>query len=61
MPIKDRLRAKIIRKKGSEMCARNKGMMIDENEVELDLKLKESFKNKQFYKTGLVYKNEKQI
>ena len=34
--------------------------MIDENEIELELKLKESFKNKQFYKSGLVYKNEKE-
>jgi len=34
--------------------------MIDDNEIELELKLKDSFKNKSFYKTGLVYKNEKQ-
>ena len=33
--------------------------MIDEDEIELDLKLKDNFKNKQFYKTGLVYGNEK--
>ncbi|KKR79777.1 MAG: hypothetical protein UU24_C0002G0013 [Candidatus Nomurabacteria bacterium GW2011_GWA2_40_9] len=33
--------------------------MMDDNQIELELKLKESFKNKQFYKTGLVYKNER--
>jgi len=37
----------------------NEGMM-DEDTEEKELKLKESFKNKQFYKSGLVYKNERQ-
>lgn len=33
--------------------------MIDENEVEVDLELKEEFKKSSFYKTGLVYANER--
>ncbi len=33
--------------------------MMDEDEVEVELKLKEEFKNSCFYKTGLVYSNEK--
>ena len=33
--------------------------MLDENEVEVELKLKEEFKKSSFYKTGLVYANEK--
>ncbi|MCK4354924.1 DEAD/DEAH box helicase family protein [Candidatus Parcubacteria bacterium] len=33
--------------------------MIDENEVEVELKLKEEFKKTNFYKFGLVYANEK--
>ncbi len=33
--------------------------MFDENEVEVELKLKEGFKKSSFYKTGLVYVNEK--
>jgi len=33
--------------------------MIDENEVEVELKLKEEFKKTNFYKSGLVYANEK--
>ena len=33
--------------------------MIDENEIEVELKLKEKFKDSDFYKSGLVYANEK--
>lgn len=33
--------------------------MLDEKEVEVDLKLKEEFKKSSFYKTGIVYANEK--
>ena len=33
--------------------------MIDENEVEVELKLKDEFKRSNFYKFGLVYANEK--
>ncbi len=33
--------------------------LIDEDEIEVELKLKERFKQSQFYKTGLVYANEK--
>lgn len=33
--------------------------MIDENEVEVELKLKENFKKTSFYKSGLIYANEK--
>ena len=33
--------------------------MLDENEVEVELKLKEGFKKSSFYKSGLVYANEK--
>lgn len=33
--------------------------MLDENEVEVELKLKEEFKKSSFYKSGLVYANEK--
>lgn len=33
--------------------------MIDENEVEVELKLKKEFKKTNFYKSGLVYANEK--
>jgi len=33
--------------------------MIDENEVEVELKLKEEFKKTNFYKSGLIYANEK--
>lgn len=32
--------------------------LIDENEVEIDLKLKEAFKESRFYKSGLVWKND---
>ncbi len=32
--------------------------LIDENEIEVDLKLKEAFKETRFYKSGLVWKNE---
>jgi type III restriction enzyme len=34
--------------------------MMDENQVEVELKLKEDFKKSSFYKSGLVYANEKQ-
>jgi len=33
--------------------------MLDENEIEVELKLKEKFKKSSFYKSGLVYINEK--
>ena len=33
--------------------------MIDENEMEVELKLKKEFKKTNFYKSGLVYANEK--
>lgn len=33
--------------------------MIDESELEVELKLKEDFKKTKFYKSGLVYANEK--
>jgi len=33
--------------------------MIDENELEVELKLKEEFRKTKFYKSGLVYANEK--
>jgi type III restriction enzyme len=33
--------------------------MIDENEIEVELKLKQEFKKTNFYKSGLVYANEK--
>ena len=33
--------------------------MIDDNEIEVDLLLKETFKKSEFYKTGLVYSNKK--
>jgi len=33
--------------------------IIDENELEVELKLKEEFKKTKFYKSGLVYANEK--
>ncbi|NQU83469.1 MAG: DEAD/DEAH box helicase family protein, partial [Parcubacteria group bacterium] len=33
--------------------------MLDENEIEVDLYLKDKFKKSQFYKSGLVYANEK--
>ncbi|MDD5463608.1 MAG: DEAD/DEAH box helicase family protein [Candidatus Moranbacteria bacterium] len=32
--------------------------LIDENEIELDLNLKEEFKKTDFYKSGMVWKNE---
>ena len=32
--------------------------LIDDNEIEVDLKLKEAFKETRFYKSGLVWKNE---
>ncbi len=35
--------------------------LIDEDEIEVELKLKESFKENKFYKSGLVYKNERII
>jgi len=34
--------------------------MLDENEEEVELKLKDKFKTTPFYKTGLVYANEKE-
>ncbi|MFZ5365574.1 MAG: DEAD/DEAH box helicase family protein [Patescibacteria group bacterium] len=33
--------------------------LIDENEIEVELKLKEIFKNSDFYKKGIVYDNER--
>ncbi len=33
--------------------------VIDENDVEVELKLKEKFKKTSFYKSGLIYANEK--
>ncbi|MFH1366490.1 MAG: DEAD/DEAH box helicase family protein [Patescibacteria group bacterium] len=33
--------------------------MLDESEIEVELKLKEEFKKTSFYKSGLVYKNER--
>lgn len=33
--------------------------LLDEHEIEVELKLKEQFKQSRFYKTGLVYGNEK--
>jgi type III restriction enzyme len=33
--------------------------MLDEREVELELKLKDSFKQTDFYKSGLIYKNDR--
>lgn len=35
--------------------------MLDENQVEVDLKLKEEFKKSQFYKSGIIYANEKKV
>jgi type III restriction enzyme len=36
----------------------NEGL-IDDNEIEVDFKLKESFKKKKFYSSGIVWKNER--
>ena len=33
--------------------------MMDENEIEVELKLKDSFKKKKFYTSGVVWKNER--
>jgi type III restriction enzyme len=35
--------------------------LIDPNDVEVELKLKEDFKKSQFYKTGVVFANEKKV